>query len=247
MGAPLIWLGSTAITALRNTIGDPSGATQTRWTDAELAAYLNRGQLQVTLDEPRMFLTEWTLSTADGTREYALPPSWVATQSVQLIRTANSDIVQLQNVSYETYQTWVLGDETAEAEPNLYYVWRKLGADPTTHQPPSLFLHPTPDAVYSLRIVGFKMPDDIAADTSKVMELEALFVEAAIMYAASLAMFDDDDLGRRDRFMVEYEKMADKVTGAIDRRDYSRVSRLMPKGGRGRQIEGDIDTLIRWG
>lgn len=253
MSTPEIQTGANAIIKVRNSIGDPSGATQTRWSDTELAEYLDRGQMQVTLDEPRIFKTVWTADLTASTREYSLPVSWVATQSVQFVKTAYTDIRELENVSYETYQTWLLKDEDNEGDPEQFYYWRKLGSTATDHVPPSIFLHPTPSTSasgndYTLRIFGYKMPDDVAADTSKTMELEALFVEAAVMYACALAMFDDDDMARRDRFQAEYEKQVQKIIAVISRRDFSRVSRLMPKGGRGRLVgDGTIDGLIRWG
>lgn len=246
-----IQLGTVLVAKLRNTVGDPSGATQTRWMDEELADYLDRGQMQVALDEPRIFQTQWTCDLTAGTREYALPSNWIAVQSVEFIHVSATDIRKLVGVSYETYQNWLLHDEDAQGDPEYFYIWRKLGSTATGHIPPSIFLHPTPQTSTSgsddrLRIVGYKMPDDVAEDTSKTAELEALFVEAAVMYAAALVFMDDEDLARHDRAMAMYREMVEKIISVIARRDFSRSSRLLPKGARRGLEESNVQDWIRW-
>lgn len=253
MSTPEIQTTDNAIIKVRNSIGDPSGATVTRWTDTEIAEYLDRGQMQVTLDEPRIFKTVWKCDPVQGTREYSLPASWVNTMGIHFVKTA-TDTRKLKNVSYEDYQDWLMKDETLQGVPEAYYYWRKLGSTATGHVPPFFAVDPVPDAgsagTDKFRIVGYKMPDDAAADTTKTMELEALFVEAAVMYACSIAMFDDDDLPRRDRFKNEYSQMVEKIISVIARRDFSRTSRLRPKGAGDRyrdHYDGTAHGQIPWG
>jgi hypothetical protein len=188
MGDPVVWDADKVVTALRNTVGDPSGATNVRWTDDEMDLYYNRGALQVVLD--------------------------------------------------------------AEGEPTHYYLWRKLGDDPLSSaakgQPGSIFLHPVPAAAGTdkLRIYGYKYPDAIANTAgTAIVELHAVHVEAALLYAASLIMADDGEPAQSAFFLARYEDQVKKVLGSLARKDRSGTSRLMPKGSR--QIY-PARTVIGW-
>jgi len=235
MGTPFLWTGTLTVDALRNTIGDPSGATTTRWTNAELVGYLNRAMLQVVADADTAFETVWTADLVDGTREYKLPDAWHSTAKVRWVKTANTDIRILKRVDFHVYQNWLARDEDATGTPTQYYYWRKLGTDPTTAQPQSIFLDPTPDAgaagTANLEIWGYKYPDALDSTAlTPVVELEPPYVETVLIWASSLVAMDEDDMVKADRLEAKYHRMMDIVTGSLSRRDRSENERLLPKG-----------------
>ena len=253
MGAPLVWAASTVITALRNTVGDPSGASVGRWTAAELDSYYNRAQLQVVGDTTKVLETIWFASPTDGQREYKLPAGFFQAKTV-IYAPTTADHRVLNALNTDEYNAWVRGDETNEAEPTDYYFWRKLGDDPTTTQPPSIFLHPTPsttvttdNAATGLIVYGYKHPDtiDSTANPTFVVELEAPYVEAALMYAAHLVHLDDGDEGRARSRLEMYQSRITMVKESIITKDRSRPSRMMAKGARFNDLVSDPRSRIR--
>jgi hypothetical protein len=255
MGNPVTWDADAVVTALRSTIGDPAGATVPRWSDTELDNYYNRAQLQVVLDADITVKAMWDTTIVESQREYKLPDAFFKAERVQYIAPSDTDIRELRYMSRAAYRSWVLRDEDNEGEPTNYYLWRKTGDDPVSDggspsvaQPGSIFLHPTPNAAAAgankLRIYGYKFPDSIAnASGTKLVELEAPYVEAALMYAASLVKADDGEMGESNAFLVRFENQMDKVTAAQAREDRSRYSRAMPKGSRDRYSRA---FPIRW-
>jgi len=236
MGSPRTWTGTNAIAALRNTIGDPSGASVTRWTDAELWLYLDRGQMQVTLDTNGTAVeTVWEVTLADGQREYKLADNIYRILDVHFVFSAadRTDLRRLQYLTWGEYQDFGFGrDETTEGEPAYYYLWRKLGDDPTTAQPESIYFHPTPGAAEDTKKVeihGYKYPDDIAADTTKAMELPAPYVEAAITYAAALVKMDDDEMGAAQAFEARYERQVQKILDSLSKKTATTPTMLRPR------------------
>lgn len=250
MGTAFIWTATTMSDALRNTIGDPGDATVHRWTDDDLDTYLIRGVNQVVLETDYELKTSWRADLVDGQREYALPPEYIMAEAVFLVRTGNpqvgevdSDIVKLDYVPFNVFQTDYLGSEDDSGEPVRYTFWRKLGADPDSAQQPGVvILHPTPDTAAAalngggdnLRIYGSKMPDTIdkTAAADATVELPPLHVEAAIFWAAMLIFTDDGDHAGSDRMEAKYNRQIEKITAQLTREDTSKVSRLIPKGAR---------------
>jgi hypothetical protein len=252
MGSPLVWTAATAVTAVRNTIGDPAGAATTRWSATEIDGYLNRAQLSVVRDCEVSLETSWTADITAGTREYKMPSSFYKTESADWIHVARTDIRHLRPVSYAYYRDVILRDETTQDEPQVYYFWRKLGDDPTTSQPTSIYLHPTPNFSTAagndfLEVHGYKYPDtiDSTGAPTKVLELEPPYVEAAVMWACYLILSDDGDPRATEKLRT-YELLVEKTRSAMARKDLSTASRLRPKGSRYRSLGSVVDDWIRW-
>jgi hypothetical protein len=202
--------------------------------------YYNRGALQAVLDSDVILKSVFYTDLVADQREYKLSPSHWKIESAQYIATADTDIREMRYMSRNEYRNWILRDEDATGEPTHYYFWRKLGdsPEPTTAQPPSIFLHPTPGTAEAgtanLRLYTYKYPDLIDSEGSPgvVVELEPPYVEAALMYAASMVKADDGEMGESNAFLARYEAQIDKVRSSLAREDRSRFSRIMPKGSR---------------
>lgn len=238
MGNPFVWTGTNALAALRTTIGDPDpgGNYTPHWSDAELVGYLNRAQLQVVLETETVIESVWTTALVDGQREYKLPAAFHKATGVDYIATARSDVRPLEPLEWQEYRDLYLNDEDAEGAPCWYYFWRKTGDDPTTTQPASVYIHPTPGSAEDgkdIEIHGYKHPDAIAAgDLTPVLELEAPYVEAAISWAAMTAMTDDGDTSIADRLERRYAFQISQIRQALVQKDRSSVSRIRPRGER---------------
>jgi hypothetical protein len=222
-----------------------------RWTAAEVDGYLNRAMLQVVIDAEVVLETSFTASIVANQREYKMPAAFYKMESVQWVHVANTDIRELRNVSFAYYRDTILRDEQTTGDPLVYYFWRKLGDDPTTSQPTSLFVYPTPSFSTSgsndiFRIHVYKYPDAIDSTTfpTRVVELEPPHVEAAVMWAAYLMLSDDGD-GRATEKRAAYESLVEKVKSSLARKDLSRTSRMRPMGAR-RGSSGLVDEWIRW-
>jgi hypothetical protein len=228
VGNPTLWTGAAAITALRNTVQDPSGAAVTRWADADMAKYLDRAVQRIVADTETAVETSWTAALVDGTREYALPANFFKDKVVEYVK-ETTDVRRLVYLNREEFEERFARDPTASGEPVYYWYWARKGSDPTTYQTGSIYLSPVPDAVAdtkTLRIWGYKVPDSIAADTTKTIELEPVYVEAMLMYAASLVKMDESDLGAQDRFLALYERMSRTIMDNRAQKSKSRISQI---------------------
>jgi hypothetical protein len=196
--------------------------------------------------------TQWTVTLVNNQREYKLPPNHFKPASVEYVRTASTDIVRINYIDNYEYWETLLGDEGATGEPRYYYLWRKLGDDPTTTQPGSILLHPTPGTAENgktLRLWGYKHPDAVSAsDLTKVLEIEAPYVEAAVLYASHLAKRDDGDITEAEALMAMYERVITKVKQARARQDLSTTSRMLPRGWKSSRSEDDDPRYwLPWG
>lgn len=239
MGNPLLWTASTAVTAVRNTIGDPSTGTNTpRWSAAEIDGYFNRAQIQVVLDAEIPLRTTWTFSLVAAQREYSMHANFHKAAKVTWIKTS-TDRRTLQVIPFEVYRDLNVQDETRTGDPLGYYFWNKMGTDPTTApHPPLMYIHPTPGSAQAgsanLEIHGYKHPDTIDSTTNptRVVELPVHYVEAAVMYASYLILSDDGDPKAPSQLAI-YERTVQKVVESMARRDdLSGPARIRPKGSR---------------
>lgn len=239
MGNPVLWIGTKAVTALRNIIQDPAGATTTRWNATELGDYLDRAVQQIVSETETAIETSWTAALVNGTREYALPANFFKDRVVEFVK-ATTDVRRLVYLNREEYEELYARDPTASGEPGFYWYWAKKGTDPTTYQTGSIYVHPVPGLAEDakvLRIWGYKIPDSIADNPTKTIELEPSYVEAMLMFAAGLAKLDDGDYAAHDRMMGQYRNMVTKIMDTRAQKSRGRIS----------QIRGRASVLNPWG
>lgn len=231
MGSPFVWTGTNVVKAVRDTIGDPE-AQSTRWTTVEIVAYLNRSGQQLALDVEVALETQWDLLLVSGTAEYAMPVNFVSDRRIEYIRAAD-DIRTLQRLTTQQYEEWKSHDPSITGEPTTYYFWRKLGSDLTSYQPTSIFFQPIPDATANgktVRVWGSKIPDAISESSlDLVLEVPSTYVEAMVLYASSIARFDDGDPQTGAQFRNLYEAQVLKIKNASTKRSRSSRARLLPR------------------
>lgn len=235
MGSPYRFTVANAITALRDTIGDPSTGGAVRWSDAECCRYLNRAGFQLTLNIPDLLETAWTTPVVTGTRSYEMPNNFTEDHRVFFVNTTNTDQRRLEYLTWEEWTERGLERDisTPTGVPIFYTFWRKLGDDLTTEQPTSIYLHPIPGTAESgkiLQVWGFKVPDTVVeTDTTKVLETEAIYVEAQVMYAAHLMAMDDDDDGKSDRLLSRFDRIVERIHSAKAQRTRSERPMIHPR------------------
>lgn len=104
MADPVLFTQLKAITAVRSTVGDPSGAATERWTDAEIADYLDRANMAVVLDTGTALRTQWDFNLSDGVQEYVMDKNFVEATSVKWWRAGSQS--DQRELYYLTQRQW---------------------------------------------------------------------------------------------------------------------------------------------
>lgn len=245
MGSPVLWTTAVAVTAVRNSIQDPASAASQRWTNAEIVSYLNRALLQLVADVETPIETSWTSDITEDEREIALPAAHVKPKVVEYIKSA-SDVRRLEYLNREEYEACYSRDPTKTGEPTYYFLWAKKGEDPTTYQPGSIYLVPTPNATAAgtdkLRIWGYKVPDELSYEggaEDNTIELEPPYIEAMLQFAAGLVKQDDGDHAAYDRMMANYERMVRKIMDLRSRKSKGSFQGVPPRSS-------SLSAYSRW-
>jgi hypothetical protein len=231
--SPYKWDEATLEAAIRTTIGDPSGANNQRWTQAEITAYANRAANQVVLDTEALVETVWNMTLTASTSEYELPDNFVKDKIVEiLLAGAETDVRRLGYITVDEYHVSFSRDTTTEATPLWYWIWNKRGDDPTDFQPKSIRFHPVPNSSSDkIRIVGYKNPNafDFSANGTTIVEFEPYHCEALVHYVLYLTKLDDDDMIAALRAKALYDGQVSKIMAAQTPRSRSERPRLVPR------------------
>lgn len=232
MSTPYVWTFTKFVTAVRNTVGDPSGAATERWTDAEIEDYGNRSLLVVGRDAERAFETVWTASLVTDQYEYEMDASFDRDKWVEW-QNDTDDIRRMVYVPFSIWQERFGDDPTDTGDPYYYTFWRKLGSTDTAIIQTNILVHPAPSTsvnTKTLRVYGYKRPEALDANNAtRVLELEAPYVEAAVMWCAYLMMRDDGDHVSADRFRGEYEAQKNGILDHLSRKTRSSSAQLRPR------------------
>ena len=217
-------------TMLRDTVGDPASNPSQRWTSDESYRYLNRGATQLALHLPLNLETKWEISTVASTRTYLMPVDFISDKRVEYVVTALSDERLLTYLDEEEWKRRGFNDDKASTgQPQYYTYQRNLGdADKTTHQPKHIVLYPVPDAIKTLRVYGFKLPEAVVSSATLVPENMAPKLEAIVFWAAHLMSADDNDDVRADRFEARFLRQVNLINSFNLEASHSRAPFLKP-------------------
>jgi len=232
-GEPVIWTGTLVLGAVRDTVGDPDGAATERWTDLEISNYVNRAMLVIARDIEKGFETVWTMAFVTDQNSYEMEQSFDRDRWIEWQK-STSDIRELEFVPFVEFQSRFGLDPTKTGEPVWYTFWKRLGSTSTATVQTNIFVYPTPDSTVNtdtMRVYGYKRPEAIepSAGLANALELDPLYVEAAIMYAAYLIKRDDDDLTSADRFRAEYEAQKMAILDHNSRKSRAHTPTLTPR------------------
>jgi hypothetical protein len=237
MALPFQWHQAAAITQVRNTIGDPDGAATERWTDAEIASYLDRGGQALCLDTGTVLETYWTFDIVADTQEYAQHQNFIEAKSVKWER-ASDDFRKLEFVTRDQWDLLVGRNPAKSGEPTHYTIWNQLATDSTTTtQPPIFYLWPVPTSVEvalnaTVHVWGNKLPDVFVAPYTQYLELRGHHVEAQVQWASAMAFMDDDEVGKSQVCEGRYQRIVEKIKNDMARKDRSRRPRIRPRNSR---------------
>jgi len=158
----------------------------TTYEVTEIADQLNRSQLRVASDIPTLINFAET-DCIVGTYRYGLPTNFLQLKDVQLYISATNRR-QLKRVSYDDYEGIVGGNVDMTGQPAFYRV--EFGAvNVTVGSPPGdIWLYPSPDSTYPLRVVYYRKPGDMSADADVSMLPE--YMHEAIAYHAAWHMVE---------------------------------------------------------
>jgi hypothetical protein len=238
MGDPVQWTQLKAIASVRNTIGDPLGAATERWTQAEIADYLDRAGQTVILDTQHILRTVWDFDMVADTQEYVMANNFLEATSVKWWKADDeSDQRELSYMTFRRWSDWYPRDPVASGAPTHYTLWNKLGDDITTVQPPIMMIRPVPSstgegATDKIRVYGVKVPDVMASPYANIMELKGHHVEAQVIYAAHLAQLDDGEMTAAQILEQKYERLISKIKNDEARQDRSDRPRIRPRASR---------------
>jgi hypothetical protein len=226
--------------SVRDTIGDPDGAATERWTDAEIARYCDRAGLMVVLDTGFVLRTAWTFSLANTTQEYVMAENFIEAHRVKWIKGGDdTDQRELEYLTFERFMDLNSTDPTTAGDPKYYTYWNKLFTDSTTSmQPPIMMLYPVKatggDDSDTVRVWGVKTPDIFVSTGTygNMVEMRGQHVEALILYAASLAQWDDGEAGMAQMLEGRYQRTVEKIKHDEARRDRSSRPSIRPRSSR---------------
>jgi hypothetical protein len=226
--------------AVRNTIGDPDGAATERWTDAEIALYCDRAQLAVVLDTGTILRTSWKFSLTDAGQEYVMAENFVEAHRVKWLKAdADTDQRELEYLTFEQFMNLNSTDPTTAGDPKYYTFWNKLKTDSTSSmQPPIMMLYPVKATGAAdgdtIQVWGVKTPDVFVSTGTygNVIELRGQHAEALVLYAASLALWDDDEAGKAQMLEGRYQRTVEKIKHDEARRDRSSRPTIRPRSSR---------------
>lgn len=159
-------------------------------SDVEANDYINEAyQDIVSLAEWSFLYAEGTVGTTASTSDYTLPASIVRAQDVRIATAANRQLLVPRTL---TDMARYVPDEAANGRP---WAWAPK-ADA------SFRVFPTPDAVYTLTVTGWKSVADLTADTSS--PVFASQFHPVVAYAASWAILtrEGDDSQRSDHYVT---------------------------------------------
>lgn len=160
-------------TAVRDEISEPTPGFV---SNAEIDRWLNRANYDL-IDAAGVEATSaQSITTADGTESYALPADIGMVEQVELLDSADSTIFTiLRPLSLSERDT------EGKGRPRGYYV---LGT--------SLYLVPTPDAVYTLRVWHTRAGVTLSADGDTPI-VPTRFHDLLTLYAVAQAKRKSDD------------------------------------------------------
>jgi hypothetical protein len=219
----------------RNTIGDPSGATTQRWTDAEIEGYANRAQYQVVLDTEVSLEAVFTIALVESQSEYELPTSFIRDKHVEY-EASTTDIRRLTYLTHDEYNRSHSRNPTTESEPIYYWYWNKVGTDPALIQPTSIHIVPTPNATAAaatgIRIYGYKYPNQLdltSPSPDDALQLPMPYSEAIVLKVAEFVKLDDDDMPGAERIEAKYQRQISKILDFQSHKTRSEISRIKPR------------------
>jgi hypothetical protein len=258
MALPFEWTQDLAIKAVRNTIGDPDGAATERWTDAEIANYLDRAGQTVILDTQLVLRTEWEFLLVADQDEYTMAENFVEAYAVKWWKSDDeSDQKKLEFIPFDEWNRVFERDPVASGSPAYYTIWNRMKNDLTTiGQPPVMFIRPVPSteaegATDKVHVWGVKTPDlmDVGDSYAKHMEFKGHHMEALISWASSLAFWDDDEAGKAQAMEGRYQRLVEKIKNDEARRDRSSRPMARPRRSRllGMSPALPQDFWQRWG
>ncbi len=157
------------------------------WSATEVADVVNDAYLTIAGSAPWSFLmAEDTIATVDGTSDYSLP-AVVETATALWIDDTTGRLLRRRAVEQFA---WASDARSADAEP---WGWGMVDDD-------TVRLFPTPDAVYTVNVRGWKLPAVLGASDEPVWA-SAHHVAVAYEAARMILETEGDDSGRAERHL----------------------------------------------
>jgi len=233
MGDPFMWTGTELINSVRGSIGDPTNRATQRFEDADIVLALNRAIPKLAKDvQGVLSQTVWECALTQGTREYTAPAGFLYDRHVEL-EYDTDDVRTLTYMTIDEYRELAVRNPEYEGVPYRYGIWRKLGQDDFSYNPPLFILWPNPSAevdTKKLRVWGFKLPDKIeTTNLGKTVEVDPRHCEALVAWAAKILLADDNELALSRDAKEDYYREVTQIKGEQTRRSRSRHIQLKPR------------------
>lgn len=159
-------------TAVRDEISEP---TPGFWSNAEIDRWLNRANYDLADAAAVESSTSSTVTTVSGTASYALPTGFGQVQQVEFVDPSDA-------TAFRLLQPFDISERIDQVgEPEGYYILGGL-----------LFISPTPDAVYSIKLWYYKAGVTLALDAD-VPIIPSKYHDLLTLFAVSQAKRKADD------------------------------------------------------
>lgn len=153
--------------------------------DSVLDVFIREGSKRVEKAETRwpFYEESWTLTTAIGTRNYALTGAVPTATAVDQLTNVQGPKWNLVWIGREQYDVLNPPDFTSQSEPTHVALWDS-----------ELWLSPTPDAAYTLTLRGYRKPTDWVANGAAAQpDLPDELHNTVATWALSRAYAQQDD------------------------------------------------------
>ena len=233
MGLAFHMSGTAFMVALRDTIGDPVGSASPRFKDEALYGYANRAIAKVAVELERLVETRWSTALVDGTGDIDVPANFFTDKMAIIEQTSPQNNRVLTYLNFDQMKDLISRDPTRSGMPEFYWLWRQLGTDSSSKQSTTMRLYPVPGPSEDglvMRLYGYKLPDEITStNLANIVELDTVFLEAAVLYAAALVKTDDREPGEASLLFSRFENEVMKARGWITRKSRSHRPRIRPR------------------
>lgn len=181
---------------LRDKVRRATGQDSDDLTDAECDLLLNQTYWEI---QEKFHIREvessTTFSTAEGQREYELPPSFESLRISAIRDNESGDDAELDRMSIKEYESSYSADTEKQAKPTKYF--RAANA---------IILWPTPDDIYTV-ILHYRTKLDDLTDSNVDPQLPRSWQEMLYVGAVARAFFDNGDFENEKKSNAKYVQL----------------------------------------
>lgn len=163
------------------------------WNTDEIMGLIYEGELEMARESINIEKT-YTTSSVIGQHSYSQPTNSISIKRIEY------DGAKLERITFREDDTItnLKSTITATGTPIYYYEWSGL-----------IYLRPTPDAVKTIKIFSYDMPQAVSSSTT--LEVPVQFHRDLVNYVVKEMALKDQNYNSADRYQAMWDKALVKV------------------------------------